>query len=102
MNTQTCNQSKTPLLYGRRGWGMRLLKPNLFEGKLFANITLQAEEQGYIEIFDVKGISFGKIQLSSGNNSLDLTTMNLPNGVFIYRVWANNEIKRTDKLIKLK
>jgi hypothetical protein len=31
-----------------------------------------------------------------------MQTLNLANGVYMYRVWANDEIKHSDKLIKLK
>jgi hypothetical protein len=79
-----------------------LLKPNLFDGKLYANITLQAEEQGKLEIYNLQGVLVGNLQLMNGKNELDLTPMNLPNGVYLYRVWANDEIKHSDKLIKLK
>jgi hypothetical protein len=78
------------------------LKPNLFDGKLFANITLQAEEQGKLEIYNLQGVLIGNLQLMNGKNELDLSPMNLPNGVYLYRVWANDEIKHSDKLVKLK
>jgi hypothetical protein len=74
------------------------LKPNLFDGKLFANITLQAEEQGKLEIYNLQGVLVGNLQLINGKNELDLTPMNLPNGVYLYRVWANDEIKHSDNL----
>jgi hypothetical protein len=94
-------QGKTPLSVGE-GKGMRLLKPNLFDGKLYANITLQAEEQGKLEIYNLQGVLIGNLQLMNGKNELDLSPMNLPNGVYLYRVWANDEIKHSDKLVKLK
>ncbi len=78
------------------------LKPNFFNDRLLASITLKENEQGFLEIYNLQGVLSGKITLYNGTNDLDLTPINLSNGVYLYRVWANNEIKKTDKLIKLK
>jgi hypothetical protein len=78
------------------------LKPNVFEGRLLANITLKEEENGNLDIYDIQGILVGKLTLNKGKNNLDLSSLNLANGVYMYRVWANNELKKTDKLVKLR
>lgn len=78
------------------------LKPNLFNGKLLANITLLDDEEGYVELYSIEGGFIGKIKLLSGKNDLDLTPLNIPNGIYIYRVWANNAIRHHDKFVKIK
>jgi hypothetical protein len=78
------------------------LKPNLFEDKLLATVSLKEDETGELEVYDLTGALAGKVTLTKGKNELDLTPLNLPGGVYVYRVWANNKIKRTDKLVKLK
>jgi hypothetical protein len=78
------------------------LKPNLFEDKLLATITLKEDEEGILEIYNLQGLLIGNVTLNKGANELDLTPMNLPNGIYVYRVWALNQLKHTDKLVKLK
>jgi tetratricopeptide (TPR) repeat protein len=78
------------------------LKPNLFEGRLLANVTLKTDETGKLEVYNLQGTKTGEVNLTSGKNELDLTSLNLSSGVYVYRVWANYEIKKTDKLVKLK
>jgi hypothetical protein len=63
---------------------------------------LKEEENGNLDIYDIQGVLVGKLMLSKGKNDLDLSSLNLANGVYVYRVWANNELKKTDKLVKLR
>ncbi len=78
------------------------LKPNFFEDKLLASISLKEDESGWLEVYNVQGMLQGKIHLSNGKNDIDMTHLNLSNGIYLYRVWAENEVKRSDKFIKLK
>jgi hypothetical protein len=78
------------------------LKPNLFEDRLLATVTLKTDEKGKLEIYSLQGVLVGKVALNEGKNDLDLTPFNLSNGVYVYRVWTHNDLKHTDKLVKLK
>jgi hypothetical protein len=66
-----------------------------------ANITLKEEENGNLDIYDIQGLLVGKLMLNKGKNNLDLSSLNLANGAYMYRVWANNELKKTSLFNKV-
>ncbi len=77
------------------------LIPNLINGSMDANIYLGIEEVGTVLLYNLAGGVEGKYAIKEGLNTIPLRKLNLANGMYIYKVWVNNELVRTDKLIKI-
>ena len=63
-------------------------------------IHLGIQESGWLEVYSMYGILNGKYQLTEGNNRLNFNSV-MRNGMYIYKVWINGELKQSDKLIKI-
>ncbi len=78
-------------------WDYRL-KPNLFHGDKTATITLQLEETGQVEIYNIQGAMVGSYRVEQGINVLNLKSLS-SSGVYIYKVYVGHGLVRTDKLV---
>ncbi len=79
-------------------WDYRLI-PNLFQGDKTAIITLQHEEQGSVEVYNIQGMLVGIYKVGEGSNVLALDKSINSAGVYIYKVFVGNELRYTDKLV---
>ncbi len=74
------------------------IHPTLIGSELRGNITLQKDEEGYVELYNTIGSKVGVLYVVEGRNELVLPTK-INNGLIIYRVYIKNKLVKTDKLI---
>jgi hypothetical protein len=60
---------------------------------------LPTNNQGIVEIFDTRGVKVYTNKLTEGNNNINIDLRNLNNGIYIYKVIVNGEVKKSDKII---
>jgi hypothetical protein len=75
------------------------LYPNPAKATVFYEIKLEADETGFIQIFDLPGHLIAEKILNSGDNKIEFDLQDLENGIYIYKVNLNGELKVSDKLI---
>lgn len=76
------------------------LYPNPGNGRVILNYTLRQDDVGEIKIYDLTGKLIQKDELNSNSNELQLT--NLSNGIYLYQVFVNDRIVKSDKLVIIK
>jgi YbbR domain-containing protein len=52
-----------------------------------------------VEIFDTRGVKVYTNKLNDGNNKITIDLRKLNNGIYIYKVTVNGEVKKSDKII---
>ncbi len=77
------------------------LYPTLIRGELHGMISLPDKEFGFLEIFNIQGMRTGTFKIQEGINQIPLSNSLPQSGIYIYKVFIDNEIKRTAKLVKI-
>ena len=67
-----------------------------------ANIKLEKEEKGELEIFSLTGRIIASYNLNEGLNDFVIDQSNLESGVYFYRISINGVIKESKKLVIVK
>ena len=78
------------------------LIPTIIDGKDAAFITLGSDEIGYLQLYRLDGKKLSEYKLSSGITQIQLSELNLPQSIYIYRVFVRDELKNTGKIIKVR
>lgn len=78
------------------------LIPTLIDGREAAVVTLGHEETGFLQLFRIDGVQLGTYNLSAGTNPVNLEKLNMSPGIYIYRVFVAEELKNTDKIVKVR
>lgn len=58
--------------------------------------------KGQIRFFDTKGRFISEYEIGKDFNDILINTSGYQEGIYVYQLWANNELKGTDKLVVLK
>ncbi len=77
------------------------LFPTVIAGKQVAFITLASDEDGYLQLYRIEGKQVSEFRLSAGTNQIQLSELNLSEGIYIYRVYVKSELKNTGKIVKV-
>lgn len=75
--------------------------PNPSSGELTLSLQLENESRGILEIFDATGKVAEKIEITDKNSEHQIS-LNIPNGIYFYRLMVNDEIVKTDKISIIK
>lgn len=78
------------------------LYPNPNNGKMLLDYTLNANEKGEIQIYDISGKLVSRYELENTKNQLTIDSEKLTNGVYVYHIIVNKNIVKSDKLIIIK
>lgn len=78
------------------------LIPTLIAGEMYGMITLGNGETGELFIYSIYGKEEGKYRLTEGTNKIPLNSLNLVQGIYLYKVSANGEVKNKDKIVKVR
>jgi hypothetical protein len=73
--------------------------PNPANESITLETALPTNSQGMVEIFDTRGVKVATNKLNEGNNNINIDLRNLNNGIYIYKVIVNGEVKKSDKII---
>lgn len=73
--------------------------PNPAQNKAFYEINLKENESGFVELFNMLGDQLATQQLNPGANKAIFDLSNINDGIYMYRVIINAEIKANRKLI---
>lgn len=76
--------------------------PNPSNGIINFEYTLQEEEVGEIQIFDVAGKFVQSVQLSNTNNTIKFNGENLDAGTYFYKFSINGNITETNRFVIIK
>lgn len=75
------------------------LFPNPANTIAYYEIELAANETGFIQLYDLLGNMVSAKKLSVGANKAEFDLTNFSNGIYIYKVNVNGELKVSDKLV---
>jgi hypothetical protein len=73
--------------------------PNPANTIAYYEIELMDNETGFVQLYDLLGNMVSVKKLSVGANKAEFDLTNLSNGIYIYKVNVNGELKVSDKLI---
>jgi|GEM_PF-3652383 len=76
------------------------LYPTLIKGSTQCNIALNEDESGKLEFVTITGKKINEYQLSEGNNTISFGSQ-VSSGVYLYKIWVQNQLKVTGKIIKI-
>ena len=77
------------------------LYPTLIDGRMSAYINLGEKEEGIVEFYSLEGKRLGHFSIIEGKNTLEVSRYLKTSGLYLYKVWVNQELKHTDKIIKV-
>ncbi len=78
------------------------LIPNFFGDDKTGKVTLDTDEQGSLKIYSMDGRLVGDYSLTEGQNTINLSKVLVQNGVYIYKIFVNGQLRKTDKLVAVK
>jgi hypothetical protein len=73
--------------------------PNPAVNEIFADVLLEQDQDGIIEIENIFGQSAGNYILAAGENHLVISTADLAPGIYFCRTSVNGEFRNTEKII---
>jgi len=76
--------------------------PNPSNGIINFEYTLQEEEHGEIQIFDIAGRLIQHYQLNNTESKFTINNLDLNAGTYMYKYSINGQIVNTEKLIIIK
>jgi hypothetical protein len=62
-------------------------------------IELARDAEGRVELYTIDGKQIGNYRVKTGSNLIELK--DLGSGIYFYRVWINNNLNNTSKLVIL-
>jgi len=77
------------------------LIPTLIAGEMFGFVTLGTDEKGELVIYSIYGKEEKRFTLGEGTNQIALSFLNAP-GIYLYKVTAEGEVKKKDKIVKVR
>lgn len=100
-----CEQPDTSTGSGSRLMGQQSLQqneiklyPNPNSGDMLLAYELAEGESGELVIFDLAGKQVAQVALAQGQKVMPFKA-ELPNGIYLYRVTVNGEVRKADKLV---
>jgi hypothetical protein len=75
------------------------LHPNPTKTGFGATIELAQDAEGRVELYTIDGKQIGNYRVKTGSNLIELK--DLGSGIYFYRVWINNNLNNTSKLVIL-
>lgn len=94
----TCNGAIGIETYNSKDRGF-CFYPNPAQSVAFCEIALNSNESGFVQIFNMLGDQITKQQLSPGFNKVGFDLSGLSDGMYMYRLIINAEIRANKKLI---
>lgn len=76
--------------------------PNPNTGTMQLDYTLAEKETGELVMYDLSGKKIRTYYLSEGQNTLQINEEGLVDGVYMYAIFINGEMKLTDKVVIIK
>ena len=77
------------------------LIPTLIEGQMAGYLQLGPDESGYLQVYDLFGQEIRQFKITEGVNNIPLGEILKQSGIYVYQVTISNQVKRTDKIIKV-
>lgn len=74
--------------------------PNPTFGSTIIQLSLPLSEAGALKIFNANGQEVKSVNVSSGQNRIELNLSDLPAGTYLYRIETSGGVKPTGKLVK--
>jgi hypothetical protein len=78
------------------------LYPNPAKEQITIEFNSRIKKNTFFELYDVLGNKVMSRQLPSNNNKTNVSTKNLTDGIYSYKIVVNNKVISTDKLIIIK
>lgn len=75
------------------------LFPNPNNGVFTFKYQIPTDAKGKLEIYDLSGKLISSFYINSNEESIDVNLMEIPNGIYLYKFYVNNELMLTEKLI---
>jgi len=76
--------------------------PNPASTNFFVEYAISETEQAQFIVYDVRGKELYKIALKGGNQKVEITDLQLSNGIYLYKIVSDKKILKQDKLTIIK